>query len=408
MVCKTYQIKVDKSHLSKTVLGQLRLLFLEAKWFINHIIASGVFSTDYKTKTVSVKKGDKFEDRQIQILPAQIRQSLLDKLKQDIKNLSIKKNNGHKVGRLKFKRFVRTIPLRQYGETYAICGKNHIKIQGIKKKLRVRGLRQIPDGVEFANAYLIQDHGDYYIRVVTYQQRVGEPVDSRDSAVGIDFGLRNQITLSNGIAVQYRVPVATGKLRRLYKRFSRTEKGSHNRFKIQLKLQRQYARTNNIKSDIKNKIAHCIKNHYSIVCYQDDDMHQWQRIWGSKVLDTAIGGLKGIFDTRIPTPIVVDNDFPSTNLCSNCGAFNNISLAEEIYSCPECGFTMHRDWKAARDILYEGVRQLPAERRKAALLRQGRQACGEETSTRMLEYLNSIPYTRASFLYETGSFTALA
>jgi len=54
-----------------------------------------------------------------------------------------------------------------------------------------------------------------------------------------------------------------------------------------------------------------------------------------------------------------------------------------------------------------GLRQLPAERREAALLRQGRQACGEETATRMLGYLNSITYIRASLLAETGSLTAL-
>jgi hypothetical protein len=70
--------------------------------------------------------------------------------------------------------------------------------------------------------------------------------------------------------------------------------------------------------------------------------------------------------------------------------------------------TNSRDLKAARDIFFEGLKQLPMEHREAALHCQGRYACGEGTSTRMLEYLNSIPYTRASFLYETGSLTALA
>ena len=67
-----------------------------------------------------------------------------------------------------------------------------------------------------------------------------------------------------------------------------------------------------------------------------------------------------------------------------------------------------RDLKAARDIFFEGLKQLPMEHREAVLLYQGRYACGEETSTRMLEYLNSIPYIHASFLYEAGNLTALA
>jgi len=69
---------------------------------------------------------------------------------------------------------------------------------------------------------------------------------------------------------------------------------------------------------------------------------------------------------------------------------------------------MHRDLKAARDIFFEGLKQLPMEYREAALLYQGRYACGEKTSTRIMEYLSGIPYIRASFLYETGSLDALA
>ena len=57
MVCKSYLLKIDRSHLSKRIRNRLNLLFLEAKWFINHAIANGVFDTDYKTTTVRVKEG---------------------------------------------------------------------------------------------------------------------------------------------------------------------------------------------------------------------------------------------------------------------------------------------------------------------------------------------------------------
>ncbi|GEM_PF-5691461 len=40
------------------------------------------------------------------------------------------------------------IPLKQYGNTYKILDKNHIRIQGIKQKIRVRGLKQIPAGAD--------------------------------------------------------------------------------------------------------------------------------------------------------------------------------------------------------------------------------------------------------------------
>ena len=79
--------------------------------------------------------------------------------------------------------------------------------------------------------------------------------------------------------------------------------------------------------------------------------------------------------------------------------FTNYAIANGIFEV---------DYKIKTVQIKVKLKQLPMEHREAALLYQGRYACGEETSTRMLEYLNSIPYIRASFLYETGSLTDLA
>ena len=39
---KTFELKLDKSKISKTKLAILNRLFLEAKWFTNYIIANGI------------------------------------------------------------------------------------------------------------------------------------------------------------------------------------------------------------------------------------------------------------------------------------------------------------------------------------------------------------------------------
>lgn len=404
MQCKSYLLKVDSSHLIKSTAEHLRLLFLEAKWLSNYAIANDPFATDYKIKTVDIKVGDIFEQRNLKCVSAQMKQGLIDKIKEDIYNLAKKKNNGGRVGKLRFKCHIRTIPLKQFGNTYKIVGKNHIRIQNIKQKLRVRGLKQIPPNAEYANAFFMQDHGDYYIRVVTYHLPE-ERKENKNKAIGIDLGMRNQLVFSNGVSVKYRVPI-TSRIRRIYQRLSKTEKSSNNRYKTRLKLQKEFYRLSSIKSDIKNKVVSYLKRNYQIVCYQDDDIKAWQRIWGRKVLDTAIGGIKDILQERISTPVEVPRDFPSTNLCQ-CGSFNFIPLDSDMFICSSCGFRMHRDVKAANSILLEGLNQLPMEHREA-ILERGRQACGDETSTRMMEYLNKIPYLRASLLYEPGSLTALA
>jgi hypothetical protein len=92
----------------------LTRLFLEAKWFYNHIVAdidNRLTPEVWKLKVVSVKVGDQFEDRPITILPAQCKQALRDRVFQALKSLKAQKIKGCKVGALKPKREVRSVPL---------------------------------------------------------------------------------------------------------------------------------------------------------------------------------------------------------------------------------------------------------------------------------------------------------
>ena len=126
MDCKTYEMKIDESHLSKKASEFLKMLFLEAKWFTNDVIASeDIFHYDYKNKVVTVlKDGVIPEERQIQFLPAQVRQSLVVGKKQDIINLHKAKEKGHAVGALNYRKRITTIPLNQFGVTFDIVGKH--------------------------------------------------------------------------------------------------------------------------------------------------------------------------------------------------------------------------------------------------------------------------------------------
>ena len=130
--CRSFIVKVDKSHLSQQKLDNLNKLFLEAKWFYNYAIANDPFGLDYKIKSVMVKVKDKFEERPLTILSSQMKQEILYDAQDSIINLSKKKANGGKVGQLKFKSYTQSIPLKQFGNTYKIINGKYIKIQNIK------------------------------------------------------------------------------------------------------------------------------------------------------------------------------------------------------------------------------------------------------------------------------------
>ena len=246
--CRTYELKVDKSKLSKKMASMLKLLFLQAKWFCNMIIGSAdVFAFDSSIMQVQVKKGETTEKRELDLLSSQMKQGLLDRVKQDIIDLAKKKTKGQKVGRLKFKKSVQSIPLKQYTNTYAIDFlTNKIHIQNLAGWIKVRGLKQLPKDAEFASAVLLWKQGDFYLHVTVYTAKQENHVPEK--SIGLDLGIKHQLTLSAGIVVDYAIEMPKN-LRRFYQILARKAKGSKNSLKIRTKIQKRFATWTNRKHD---------------------------------------------------------------------------------------------------------------------------------------------------------------
>ncbi len=400
MTCRVYTVKLDRSHLNQESLTRLKRLFLEAKWLYNYCVGHpNVFSIDDKITAVPVKIKDRFELRQLMYLSSHIRQSLIMRTQQNICGLARLKAKGHKVGRLKFKSYVNSIPLKQYGNTYKFIDRKYLHIQKLPQKLRVNGLEQLPSNCECANATLLQQHGDYFVAITTYTPQEHKPVVPAKS-IGIDFGVKNQLMLSNGVRVQYKIPV-TRRIKQLCKKLSCHQYRSKNWWKTLYRLLKAYAKTTNIKRDIRNKLVHFLYTNFQMVCYQNENLRSWQRLWGRRMLSTSLGGIISMLETKVHTPVEIDRFFPSTKTCSRCGHQRAISLAERIYVCQNCSLVIDRDFNSSRTIEHEGHKILgrgPTEVTPAET----------NTSTLTLEYLNQISYVKASMVKETGSLTALA
>lgn len=402
-MCRVYEVKIDTSHLNNATQEHLNRLFLEAKWFYNHILSQHkIFGMSDKINEVPVKVKDVFEIRDLRCLSSQMRQGILSRTQDNIRGLAEKKKKGHKIGKLKYKSECQSIPLKQFGNTYKILDKRYIHVQGIEQKLKVIGLKQIPEGADIANGTLIHKNGDYYLSITTYQEKK-TPVPSIES-VGIDFGLSKQLTLSGtGIAIQYSIPISP-KLRRIARKLSKQELHSKNWNKTRIKLNKEYQKATNIKEDIKNKIVSFLKDKYGTVCVQDESLKAWQRIWGRKILTTSIGGIISTLTKKVHTLIEVRKNFPSTKTCSKCGNIQDVALDERVYVCKNkiCGNIMDRDFNASINIENEGLKQV-------GMVRTDFKPVEIEANTLMfLRYFNSIPYVKASSVYESGSLTALA
>jgi putative transposase len=401
MVCRVYTVKLDRSHLNQESLNTLKLWFLEAKWLYNYCVGHpNVFSINDTIKAVPVKVKDRFELRQLKHLPAQVHQSIITRTQQNIRGLVRVKAKGHKVGRLKFKSYVNSIPLKQYGNTYKLINGKYLQLQKLPQKLRVNGLEQLPSNCECANATLLHQHGDYYVAITTYTPREHKPMVVPAKSIGIDFGVKNQLMFSNGVRVQYKVPI-TRRIKKLCKKLSCKQYRSKNWWKTLYKLLKAYVKTTNIKRDIRNKLVHFLYTNFRMVCYQNENLRAWQRLWGSRMLSTSLGGIIRMLEVKVHTPVEVDRFFPSTKSCSRCGHQRAMSLAERTYVCYNCGLVIDRDFNSSCVLEQEAYKTLgrgPTEVTPAET----------NTSTLTLEYLNQIDYVNASMVAETGSLTALA
>lgn len=97
MTCKTYEVKFDKSHLSKTKKRELYGLFREAKWLYNYVLSQeNIFSFKCtKIKEVIVLNKDREKEfRPLNYLSSQMKQSLVQRQKRNIINLSKAKKKG--------------------------------------------------------------------------------------------------------------------------------------------------------------------------------------------------------------------------------------------------------------------------------------------------------------------------
>ena len=354
-ICRVFRVKIDFSHLNQTQRVRLKMLFVEAKWLYNDILT---FShdhdiNDYDSKTLTVQGLDK--DRQLvthelQYISSQMRQSVIQGIKDSMKALVVLREHNRKTGLLRYKSDYVSINLKQHRVTYRFYDQWHIGIQGFKEPIRIRGANQfwnIP-GIELANAKLLSLPDGYYLAVTTYCDKGGEKRKYKPE-IGIDMGIKTTITTSDG--KKHKVLIEESeRIKKCQRLIARRKKGSNNRYKARKLLHRAYQRLTSRKRDIANKIVHNLLEHEHIYM-QDENLSGWHKgLFGRTVQHSVLGLVKAklIHNERVT---VLSSREPTTKYCPCCGKVNkDITLEDRVYEC-SCGYMEDRDIHAARNMI---------------------------------------------------------
>lgn len=350
---KVYELKVNVHSISKEDFAKFNSMFVQAKWAANDCIASeNIFTYKYQEhkKVISFDKdGNKVE--RIISLNSGIHQDIIRQIKQDVINLSRKKKKGGKVGRLKFKRQVNTINLRDL----KVLNSKTVSIPGFRK-LKVYGLEQfinIPN-FEIASPKLVRKASGIYLKVPVCTKKTNSKRIPANKEVGLDFGIKDNITTSDGEKFNCSVQESEY-LKFLQRKLHKKQKNSKRYYKCLNQLQKEYEHLTNKKNDDSNKLIAYLLKEYDVIYFQDEQISKWKKFnkgFARNIQHSYLGRVKAklVELQKTGRSFEISKWSPSTKFCPQCGSLNDgITLSDRIFKC-SCGYQFDRDVHAAKNV----------------------------------------------------------
>ena len=186
------------------------------------------------------------------------------------------------------------------------------------------------------------------------------PVRQPESSVGIDVGIKSFATLSNQQVFYAPKPLiasAKTKLATLQRKASKQVRGSQNQRKTYNKISRRPARIARIRLDFLHKLTTYLAKNFKLIKIEKLNV---QGMMANHKLAGAISDL-GFYEFKRQLDykclmyganlVLVDQWFPSSKTCSNCGTKKDMPLSIRTFDCPACGISLDRDWNASLNIL---------------------------------------------------------
>jgi putative transposase len=229
--------------------------------------------------------------------------------------------------------------------------------------LDIRWSRPLPEGTAPSTVTVSRDSAGRWFVSLLCEDPCLRPLPTVDSMVGIDLGLDHLLVLSTGEKIgnprherrdRERLAIAQRAL-------CRKQKGSSNRNKARVKVARLHARIRDRRTDHLHKITTRLVRETQTLVIEDLAV---SNMVGNQNLARAISDAgwrqfrqqleyKAAWYGR--DVIVVDRWFPSSKLCSACGALTT-KMPQHVreWTCG-CGTTHDRDVNAARNILAAGL-----------------------------------------------------
>jgi putative transposase len=224
-------------------------------------------------------------------------------------------------------------------------------------KLKIEWSRPLPS--EPSSVTVIKDSADrYFLSFVVEINPV--PLTNNGQSVGVDLGITDFATFSNGEKVKAPKPLKKRlkRLRKLQRSLSRKQKGSHRRELAKKRVAKLHAKIKDTRTDFLHKLSTKVIRENQTIVLEDLAVSNMVK---NRKLSRAISDLGWrSFRTMLEAKsLMYGRDFrvisrwePTSQRCSACGFLGGKkALNVREWSCLFCGAEHDRDINASKNIL---------------------------------------------------------
>jgi len=213
-------------------------------------------------------------------------------------------------------------------------------------------------------------NGKYYASILVEDGvEQPKPLQTLKSAVGIDLGLTDFLTVSNGDVVTNprHLRNAEKNLKRKQRQLSRKKKGSANRAKARRVLANTHEKLRNIRNDFQHKLSRTLvdENQAVIVETLKSSNMMKNKHLAKSIGDVAWNSFVSKLEYKAKAKghhfLKLSQWFAGSKTCSCCGhKMEEMPLNIREWSCPSCSTHHQRDVNAAINHLKQGMIELKA------------------------------------------------
>ncbi|MEV4084603.1 RNA-guided endonuclease TnpB family protein [Nonomuraea fuscirosea] len=222
--------------------------------------------------------------------------------------------------------------------------------------------RPLPEGAQPSTVTVSRDAAGRWSVSLLMEEKIS-PLPAVTQNVGVDAGITALATLSTGAKIvnPRHERRDLRKLAKAQRALARKEKGSNNRAKARLKVATVYARITDRRRDHLHQVTTRLVRENQVIAVEDLSVRNLvkNRRLARAISDAAWRELRSMLEYKARwygrTLVAVDRWFPSSKLCSVCGAVQpTMPLNVRAWECA-CGAVHDRDVNAAKNVLAAGL-----------------------------------------------------